>query len=329
MTKIIGFGYNNNVLLFLRAFMLISKGLPMKEKFYKTLADLKGSISEATYSKLDRDDKLLFDWIVYVCTPEEMENPKDIELKKKIYKIYAEKINLLINKYEVYTHYFSDQFSNMIMEIVGELSKISLIDESQSSVTESEVDRVGKETKTEILIKILDMIYCLYYLLCLEISDYCLAQGNIYKKIIKRFKYKGIDYIPYKGESECLLKREEPEFLDNKFYTVIEDKLVKLEEKREEFGEYFKSFFKMSNKKNSYNFKGIKNGQELISFDELLIFVEDMECYLKTIERHYPSIINNGYSPSKWSRVVNFCIFWGLPIALGVLAVVIKIKKGG
>lgn len=314
---------------FLRALRFISKGLQMKENFYKTLADLKGSINEVSYNKLDKDNKLLFNWIEYVCTPEELEKPKDLELKKKIYKIYAEKINLLINKYEVYTHYFSDQFSNMIMEIVGELSKLSLIDVNQSSITQSEVELVGEETKTEILVKILDMIYCLYYLLCLEISDYCLSQGDIYKKIIKKFKYKGVDYIPYKGENVSLLKREEPEFLNNKFYTVIEDKLAKFEEKREEFGEYFKLFFKENGEKDSYNFQEIKKGQDLISFDDLLIFVEDMEWYLKTIERHYPSIINNGYAPSKWSRAVNFCIFWGLPIVLGILAVVIKIKKGG
>ena len=70
MTKIIGFGYNNNVLLFLRAFMLISKGLPMKEKFYKTYQNSSIEIPTTYYFDCSKEKKFNKKMNYPVETPE-------------------------------------------------------------------------------------------------------------------------------------------------------------------------------------------------------------------------------------------------------------------
>ena len=242
--------------------------------------------NESVNARLNQGREKIYKWIQYICLDDTADDdPSVTEVKNKIYKIYSEQISDLINKYEVYIHDFSTQVSIVIMDLVRQLSDYSLMSD--------------KACQLEALNNTLDIEYCLYYILCIEVVGYCLDQVNNYKKILKKFKYKGIDYIPSQNDSE---------FTGKKFFEVINDKEKYILDKTEVYEEIFYTLFTKSKAgKISFDLDKIESVMSsVVKISDLYDWSIKADKYLKDVERHYPTIIANGYSPPLWQRAIEF-----------------------
>lgn len=262
-------------------------------------------ISESVQMRLNTGIDKIEQLLKFICVEDEFENGQIKEIKNKIYKLYSNQINDLINKYEVYIHNFSNEVSVAIMDVVNQLSLVSTI------IDEAEQIKQLNDTY--------NLLYCLHYILCLEISSYCLEQVNKYKKIIKKFNYKGVNYIPDKDE--------DPSLGDNKFFEIINQREKNLEDKLRKYDSIFKSLIDKTNSQfDYYNLDNIANtmvGDATV--EDLTEFANASDKFLKDVERHYPKIIDNGYSPPLWQRCLNFVVFWAVPIALAVVTIILKV----
>lgn len=265
--------------------------------------EVSASVRRRLNTGVDKIEQL----IQFICIDDDLEDEQIKEIKNKIYSFYSNQINDLINKYEVYIHNFSNEVSIVIMDVVNLLSLYSVaIDEAE------QIEQLNNAYK---------ILYCLYFILCLEISTYCLEQVNNYKKIIKKFNYKGINYIPDEEEDQDLEKY--------KFFDIINSREKELVDKFESYVKIFRTLVEKTNSQfDYYKLDKIENTMGNDATVKDLTEFSNASCkFLKDVERHYPNIIDNGYSPPVWQKCLNIGVYWILPIALAIVTIILKILK--
>lgn len=259
-------------------------------------------ISNDAMGRLLNSREKLNQWIEYVCHDEISNNERVKNLKNKIYSFYSNNINDLINKYEVYFHDFSTKISIMITDLVKMISMAS----SKKTV----------EEQIACLNNAYDIAYCLYYALCLEIIGYCIERVDGYKKVLKRFNYKSIDY-----KRSNVVDENNPE-------NLIKEKKKNRKELRHTLKNLEDNFSTLFNKKEKhFTYKITDIGRSIsnkeTNVEKLGENVDSSERYLSEIEELFPTIINNGYNPSLIRKLMHFILFWGLPIFCGIMSIVI------
>lgn len=259
-------------------------------------------ISNDAMGRLLNSREKLNQWIEYVCYDEISNDERVKNLKNKIYSFYSNNINDLINKYEVYFHDFSTKISIMIMDLVKMISMAS----SKKTV----------EEQIACLDNAYDIAYCLYYALCLEIIGYCIERVDGYKKVLKRFNYKSIDY-----KRSNVVGENNPE-------NLIKEKKKNRKELRHTLKNLEDNFSTLFNKKEKhFTYKITDIGRSIsnkeTNVEKLGENVDSSERYLSEIEEFFPKIINNGYNPSLIRKLMHFILFWGLPIFCGIMSIVI------
>lgn len=259
------------------------------------------NLTVSSYKRLKSSIDKLENWIAYICYEENDDSYAIKELRNKIYSFYSNQINDLINKYEVYFHDFSTQVSIIIMDLVKELASCS------SHSKDSDIECALRNAY--------DILYCLHFILCIEIIYYCLSRVNQYKKTLKRFNFKGVYYTPQDTANNSNIK---------KFSEVMNENENKL---RESLMLYEDVFYDLISKKDSktafYDLDKIESVmQNVVNVDELSNAVKEACNYLNDAENHFAEIINNGYNSTIVQKCINFFIFWALPVILAIITVV-------
>lgn len=152
--------------------------------------------------------------------------------------------------------------------------------------------------------------------MCLEIIGYCIERVDGYKKVLKRFNYKSIDY-----KRSNVVGENNPE-------NLIKEKKKNRKELRHTLKNLEDNFSTLFNKKEKhFTYKITDIGRSIsnkeTNVEKLGENVDSSERYLSEIEEFFPKIINNGYNPSLIRKLMHFILFWGLPIFCGIMSIVI------
>lgn len=225
-----------------------------------------------------------------LCISDLDENNQVNKAKLEIYQFYAQDINDLVNKYEVFYHNLAESASVMIAEIVEQLSELggsTLSEEAQLTI----VQRIHK------------MEYVLYCLLSIELMKYYLKRAKKARRILWGYNINGVTNPEGQTNYKVIIK--------NKLSSRISEyKIVR---------EKFKSFFTDSK---AYNW------DKILEIDGLETLFRELEDFFEEIETLIPTIMDSGVKVSAIKRILSVTIYMVIPVVLAAITIYLWLKGG-